>query len=286
MTGLRRMNNASRNHARFCPRCRKLVSVDQSKCPYCGLAWPGAWWRHTILSRVFGSGNTLISTIIGTNVVMYVLCLLISPGALHLSFNPMHLLAPDSRSLIFMGATGTFPIDRFHRWWTLVSASYLHGGLLHIAFNMIALRQIAPLVTREYGTHRMFVIYTLSGMGGFLVSYVAGVAFTIGASAAICGLIGAALYYGKRRGGVYGKAVFRQIGGWILGIALFGLFIPGINNWAHGGGIAAGILLGLLMGYHERIRENRLHRLLSGLCLLGTAAVLVWAVSTTLLYRL
>jgi rhomboid protease GluP len=104
------------------------------------------------------------------------------------------------------------------------------------------------LVIREYGTHRMIVIYTLSGVGGFLVSYLAGVGFTIGASAAVCGLIGAALYYGKSRGGIYGQAVYRQVGGWALGIVLFGLLVPGINNWAHGGGMAAGILMGLLSG--------------------------------------
>jgi hypothetical protein len=129
---------------------------------------------------------------------------------------------------------------------------------------MLALRQISPLVIREYGTHRMTIIYTLSGVCGFLVSYLAGVGFTIGASAAVCGLIGAALYYGKRRGGVYGHAVYRQVGGWALGIVLFGLVIPGINNWAHGGGMAAGILVGLLSGYHERKKENMLHRLLGG----------------------
>jgi rhomboid protease GluP len=280
------MSTPAHNGPLLCPRCRKLVGVEEIRCPYCGLSSPGAWWRRTPLTRLFASGDTLINTIIGANVVMYLFCLMISPGALHLSFNPMQLLAPDGRALIYMGATGTIPIDRFHRWWTLVSASYLHGGILHIAFNMIALRQIAPLVTREYGTHRMFVIYTLSGVGGFLISYVAGVAFTIGASAAICGLIGAALYFGKHRGGIYGRAVFRQIGGWIIGIALFGLFIPGINNWAHGGGIAMGILLGLLMGYQERMRENRLHRWLSGLCLFGTAVILVWAVGTSLLFRL
>ena len=149
------------------------------------------------------------------------------------------------------------------------------AGFFTSLFNMLALRQISPLVIREYGTHRMIVIYTLSGVFGFLVSYLAGVSLTIGASAAVCGLIGAALYYGKRRGGTYGQAVYRQVGGWALGIALFGLAMPGINNWAHGGGMAAGILLGLLMGYHERKKENLRHRLAAGLCLSGTAASLI-----------
>ncbi len=271
--------------ALLCPGCRKLVSADEPKCPYCGLRAPGSRWKNTVLTRGFSSGERLIHTLIAVNAVMYLLSLLMSSRGFHLSGNPMNLLSPDSQGLLLLGATGTIPIDRFHHWWTLASASYLHGGILHIAFNMLALRQIAPLVIREYGTHRMVVIYTLSGVCGFLVSYLAGVSFTIGASAAVCGLIGAALYYGKRRGGVYGQAVYRRVGGWALGIALFGLVVPGINNWAHGGGMAAGILMGLLMGYYERKKENMLHRLLGGLCLSGTAGVLLWAVFTGLFYR-
>jgi rhomboid protease GluP len=204
---------------------------------------------------------------------------------LNLSTNPMLFLSPDSQGLLLLGATGTIPIDRLHHWWTLVSASYLHGGILHIVFNMLALRQISPLVIREYGTHRMIVIYTLSGVGGFLASYLAGVGFTIGASAAVCGLIGAALYYGKRRSDNYGRAVYRQVGGWALGIVLFGLLVPGINNWAHGGGMTAGFLMGLLMGYQERKKENMRHRLLGSLCVFGTAAVLFWTVFTGIVYR-
>jgi len=209
-----------------------------------------------------------------------------SGRGLNLSGNPMTLLSPDNRGLLLLGATGAIPIDRFHHWWTLVSASYLHGGILHIVFNMLALRQIAPLVIREYGTHRMIVIYTLSGVGGFLVSYLAGVSFTIGASAAVCGLIGAALYYGKRRGGNYGQAVYRQVGGWALSIFLFGMVVPGINNWAHGGGMATGIFMGLLMGYHESKKENMRHRLLGSLCVIGTTAVLLWAVFTGMVHQL
>ena len=277
--------HTSRKSALLCPGCRKLVSADESKCPYCGLPTPGSRWKNTVLTRGFSSEERLIHTIIAVNAVMYLLSLLISSRGLHLSGNPMKLLSPDSQGLLLLGATGTIPIDRFHHWWTLVSASYLHGGILHILFNMLALRQISPLVIREYGTHRMIVIYTLTGVCGFLVSYLADVSFTIGASAAVCGLIGAALYYGKRRGGIYGQAIYRQVGGWALGIVLFGLVVPGINNWAHGGGMGSGILLGLLMGYHERKKESMVHRLLGGLCLAGTAAILLWAVFAGLIYR-
>ena len=197
----------------------------------------------------------------------------------------MTLLAPDSQGLFALGATGTFPIDHHQRWWTLVSATYLHGGLLHIMFNMLALRQIGPLVVREYGTHRTLIIYTLGSIGGFLLSYLVGISFTIGASAAVCGLIGSALYYGKSRGGIYGQTIYRQVGGWALGIILFGFIVPGINNWAHGGGMAAGILLGLLVGYRERQPTGRYHRLLGGICLSVTAAVLIWATISGLTYN-
>ena len=278
--------NDSRKSALLCPGCRKLISADEPKCPYCGLPTPGSRWKNSFLTRGFSSDERLINTIIAANVAMYLLSLLMSGRGLNLSANPMSFLSPDSQGLLLLGATGAIPIDRFHHWWTLVSASYLHGGILHIAFNMLALRQISPLVIGEYGSHRMIIIYTLSGVGGFMVSYLAGVSFTIGASAAVCGLIGASLYYGKSRGGPYGQTVYRQVGGWALGIALFGLVIPGINNWAHGGGMASGILMGLLMGYQERKKENMRHRLLGGLCMFGTAAVLLWAVFIGLFHQL
>ena len=278
--------NATRKNALLCPGCRKLISATEPRCPYCGLPKPGSRWKNNFLVKAFGSGEQLINMIIAVNAIMYLLSLLLSDRGLNLSANPMHFLSPDSQGLLRLGATGVIPIDRSHHWWTLVSASYLHGGILHIVFNMLALRQIAPLVIREFGTHRMIVIYTLSGVIGFLISYMAGVNFTIGASAAVCGLIGAMLYYGKRRGGIYGQAVYRQVGGWAIGIVLFGLVVAGINNWAHGGGMAAGAIMGLLLGYNERQKENMRHRLLGSLCLSGTLAVLLWAVFTGLFHQL
>ena len=275
-----------RQGALLCPNCRKLISADESQCPHCGLPTPGSRWKQVIMARGHSAEQRLIQTIIITNIAMFVISLLMSRGGIRLSGNPLFLLSPDNQGLLLLGATGTFPIDQFGRWWTLVSASYLHGGILHIVFNMLAFRQIAPLVTREYGVHRMFSIYTLAGVGGFLVSYLAGVSRTIGASAAICGLIGALLYYGKSRGGTYGQAVYRQVGGWAVSIAIFGIVIPGINNWAHGGGIATGILLAMMLGYQERRKTSAAHRLLGSGCVLVTAGILLWALFTALFYRL
>jgi rhomboid protease GluP len=94
------------------------------------------------------------------------------------------------------------------------------------------------------------------------------------------------LYYGKSRGGAYGQAVFQSIWGWAVGIFIFGFLVPGINNWGHGGGMAGGFVLGLLLGYQERGPERWSHRLLSAGCVIVTGAVLLWAVVVAFLLRL
>ena len=132
----------------------------------------------------------------------------------------------------------------------------------------------------------MFAVYSLSGVSGFWFSYLFDVYWTIGASAAVCGLVGAILYYGKSRGGVYGKALYKQVSMWVLFLFIFGLVVPGINNWGHGGGILAGIGLGFLLGYREKRRENIFHKLLAGSCALATLMVLAWAVARALFFKM
>jgi rhomboid protease GluP len=262
-----------------------LISVDEPRCPHCGTANPGVWWKNNAWTQGLRSPDQLIKAIIYVNVGLYIFSLLLDPLASKLSMNPFSFLSPANRSLVLLGATGTIPIDQLHRWWSVVSANYLHGSVLHILFNMLAFRQLAPFVLQEYGPYRMLSIYTLGGIFGFVVSYFAGVRLTIGASAAVCSLIGASLYYGKSRGGLYGQAVYKQIGGWALGIFLFGFLVPGINNWGHGGGILAGIVLGAMFGYHERRREGVFHRILAGGCMVLTVAVLAWAVVSAVALR-
>ncbi|MCB2183699.1 MAG: rhomboid family intramembrane serine protease [Desulfobulbaceae bacterium] len=271
------MNSPQRKNSLLCPNCRRLISRSDTTCPYCGLKHPAAAWRNLIPSAAFSDPKQLISLIIYTNVGMYILSLLLNPGRTGLAFNPFDFLSPGNRSLLILGSTGTVAIFELHRWWSLLSANYLHGSLLHIIFNMIALKQIGPLVYREYGGYRMFSIYTIGGILGFVLSFLAGVRFTIGASAAVCSLIGAMLYYGKSRGGVYGGNIYSQIGGWAVSIFVFGLLVPGINNWGHGGGMAAGALLGALLGYRERKKENSVHKLLGLGCALLTLLVLFWS---------
>ena len=269
----------------LCPHCGKLISVAEHKCPHCGISRPGARWKNIPITRGLLQSDQLIKTIIYANVGMYLISLLMNPTRMGLSANPFMFLSPSNGALLLLGSSGTIPIDQGHRWWTLVSANYLHGGILHIVFNMIALYQIGPLVLREYGANRLIGLYTLGGIFGFLVSYFAGVRLTLGASAAVCSLIGASLYYGKSRGGAYGQAIYKQISGWVLMLFIFGFLVPGINNWGHGGGIVGGIILGYFLGYHERTKENLFHKSLAGVCVVLTVAVLAWAILSSVYYR-
>jgi rhomboid protease GluP len=226
-------------------------------------------------------GDWIIKTIITVNVLYFAISLLLTAT----TGGSGGFLSPGQMPLMLLGATGTYPIDHFGRYWTLISATYLHGGILHIIFNLMALKQIAPQVVGEYGASRMFSIYTGGGVIGYVVSYLAGVPFTIGASAAVCSLIGALLYYGKSRGGAYGSSVYREVSGWVISLFIFGLIFPGINNWAHGGGILGGIVVGALLGYNERRRENNFDQALALLCGLVTVGALGWAILGAFIYR-
>jgi len=270
----------------LCPHCRRLISSDEPRCPHCGLHAPGMRFRRALLGWLQPGPRDLVRGLITVNVAWFGLSLLVDPAGLGGSLNPLAFLSPSDRGLFLMGATGSLPVLRLGRWWTLLAANFLHGGLLHLFFNMAALAQIGPFVAREYGTARFVALYLITGAAGFLVSVLAGVGLTIGASASLLGLIGAAMYYGRARGGVYGQAVFRQMGGWTVGIFLFGFLLPGINNWAHGGGLAAGFVLGHLLGFRELRPEAPWHRLLA-LALAGlTALSLLWGLVGALAWRL
>jgi rhomboid protease GluP len=269
----------------LCPRCRKIIGSNETVCSWCGMSRSNPWWKAMAFSRGTLGDDWVIQAVIYVNIIFFVLSLLLTRHH-SLSMNPLEFLAPDQTSLLLLGATGTIPMDEFGRFWSLLSANYLHGGILHIAFNLMALRQIAPWVSNEYGTSRMFIIYTVGGVGGYLLSYLAGIPFTIGASAALCALIGSLLYYGRSRGGTYGAMVYREVSGWVVGLILFGLLLPGINNWAHGGGIVSGMILGMLLGYSERRREIAIHRYLAIACGIVTVGCLAWGALGGILFRL
>ena len=272
--------SAQRNSI-LCPNCRKLISLDEPACPYCGLVRPGLHETAGKLQNILFAFEP-VQTILYVNIAFFVLALLLDPRGIFMGGNPLAFLSPSSQSLLMLGASGTIPVIQFHHYWSVVAASFLHGGILHIIFNMMALYQLGPFVLREFGLHRFVSIYILTGVVGFAVSVLAGVQFTIGASASICGLIGAIIYFGKSRGGSYGEAIFKQALGWVVGLVIFGFLFSGINNWAHGGGLLSGLLLSYSMGYNDQKTESAWSKMLAYASILVTAGILVWAVVSSI----
>jgi rhomboid protease GluP len=134
--------------------------------------------------------------------------------------------------------------------WRLFTPVFLHGSILHIAFNMYALTILGPRLERYYGHWRFLALYILSGFGGNVFSMMFTEAASLGSSTAIFGLIGAQgiFYYQNRK--LFGAA-FRQALNSIITIALVNLLIglsPGIDNWGHIGGLVGGIIFAWLSG--------------------------------------
>ena len=261
----------------LCPNCGKLINADAKVCIHCGHRNPSMWGLYPYLRALFGSSSTFVPLIISVCVFFYVLSLLIDPSAILKSHGFFEILSPSMQSLDRLGMTGTYAM--FHgRWWTLVTAIYLHGSLLHILFNMLWTRQLGSLTEELFGTSRLLVIFTISGVFGFIVSNLLGVPFTIGASGSIFGLLGALVYYGRRRGGTFGSAMYRQMGTWAIILFLFGFFMPGVNNFAHAGGFLAGYISATILGFNEIKKETGMHRLLGLLMIIITVLCFALAI--------
>jgi rhomboid protease GluP len=191
---------------------------------------PPGWLDHAPVTRA----------LIALNVAVFVVQLVITRGA-----SLMHL--PPHVALVF-GASYTLSTIGENRWETLVTACFLHDGLLHIGFNMLALWQAGPLVERAVGSARMAPMYLMAGASGNALSvayswFERTAQVTIGASGAISGLLAAALVVGWRVQGWRGPLT-QAMARWLGLVLAFGVFANrsggNIANAAHLGGALAG----------------------------------------------
>ena len=264
----------------LCPRCRKLISSDAPVCPHCGQPRPGMWGFTSLLRRI-GLRIDFTRLIVSTCVGLYLLALLSDPGAILRPRGMMGFLAPSGEASLKFGMTGSYPIFRYGFWWTVITAIYLHGGLLHIFFNMMWVRQLGPVVEELFGPFRLFILFTISGVSGFLLSAVMGHAYTLGASGAIFGLLAASIAYGRRTGA---QLFTRQFLQWAVVLFIFGFVFPGIDNWAHLGGFAGGYGTGHLFS-RRRSTEGIGAYVGAALCLLATIGAFLLQFLTVLTLR-
>ena len=228
----------------LCTSCGVLVGVNDPTCYNCGRRNPGLWGFAPAL-RTLGNDLGFVPVVIGGCVIMYVLSLVMSRDGNSIGLNP------TTGALVILGASGAVPVFTYGWWWTVLTAGWLHGGVLHIFLNVLGITRLGPEVANLDGPGRMVLIYTFSSVCGFTLSSVLGLLplqplfgapVTVGASAAIMGFVGALAHYARRSGS-------RHIGQWAtqyaIAMAVMGLIGFGgirVDNAAHLGGFIGGYL--------------------------------------------
>jgi rhomboid protease GluP len=233
---------------RMCPNCRAFITITDRICPYCG-AQLGPRAIDLRASQFAASfmprANATSVVILMVNITFFLIELIVnyrlfrsSPQALNFG------------TLISLGAKYA-PFIQQGQTWRLITAGFLHGGLLHIAMNSWALFDLVGEVEQFYGTSRLIVAYIFSTVTGFWLSLLWNPgALSTGASAACFGLIGIMLAMGLRqRSDPMAQAVRAYYGRWAVYAMIFS-FLPGFNIdiAAHVGGFVGGFLVGLLAG--------------------------------------
>ena len=263
----------------ICTSCGVLVGVDDDRCYNCNRRNPGLWgWAPAL--RALGNDLGFVPLVIGTCAILYGLTLVFSGGEIGMR-GMLGFLSPSTSALFLFGASGGLPVFAADRWWTVLSATWLHGSALHILFNMMWVRQLAPATAEMYGPGRMVIIYTMAGVAGFALSSFAaeylppllilrGGQFSVGASASIFGLLGALVYYGRRGGS---SIVGNQALSYALILGLFGFFMPGIDNYAHAGGFGGGYLTARIL---DPLKAERIdHMLIAVACLAASLLAII-----------
>ena len=243
-------------------------------------------WGFAPVLRQLGADFGFVPLVIGGSVAVYVLTLLVSGSDLQIAGNGFAFLAPSGRALLLFGMSGAYPVYVYGWWWTLLSATWLHGHLLHILFNMMWVRDLGPATADVIGPARTTIIYVVSGIAGFLLSATAGyylawlpipilhgAPYTMGASASIFGLLGALVHYGRKSGSSY---VHGQAMRYAVILFVFGLIMPGIDNYAHAGGFLGGYATSAF--FNPMTRERGDHVLMAFACLLATFLAIAFSV--------
>ena len=238
---------------RLCPACGTLVGATATKCHQCGANMTFSFAAASrSLSRWMPQTSPVTYAILAICCVMYALSFVItmkfSGGA---GGGLMNLGGIASQINYRLGAS--LPLGGFaggpgdlDEPWRLVTAIFLHGGLLHIGFNMWVLMDIGPMVEEMYGSARYLFLYVVTGVCGYLLSSFAG-HFSVGASGSLLGLIGVLLAATTGRKNMAAQALRSALIRWLIYIAVLGFLFSGTDNYAHFGGVASGYLLGRVM---------------------------------------
>jgi rhomboid protease GluP len=243
-------------HPKICPACGALVGISATRCHECG-----ANLRFSLaalskkLSGIFGEYDAPITTVLlVSNILMFGVSWL-AIAAAGKGGGLSILWGVGGETQYRLGSSFPYSIFILHEWWRLVTAMFLHGGLIHIGFNMMALMQLGPAMEELYGSARYLFFYVVTGAFGFLVS--AGMGnHSLGASGAILGLVGLMLAVTTKRGGAYMHELRSRLISSVVILFVLGFMGMGMDNYAHGAGLAAGFGLGKLFADRQPMNSR------------------------------
>ena len=265
---------------KLCPSCGSLVGINATRCHNCGtnLKFSMAAVNRS-LSGVFAGPAPVTTALLVANLLMFGIEWMAAAaqgqgGGLSI------LWGMGGEPTYRLGMSSPYGIYYLHQWYRLITAMFLHGGLIHIGFNMMALMQLGPALEELYGSARYFFLYIVTGAFGFLVSSFTG-HNSLGASGGLLGLVGAMLAITSKRGGSYMRELRAGLIRSVVILFVLGA-LPGIaiDNWAHGAGLAAGFVLGKIfadrqpMTARERQVANALGWL-AGIAVIASFALMI-----------
>ncbi len=265
---------------KLCPACNALVGVNAARCHECGTNLRFSLAAATRkLSSITGLNSPVSTILLGLNFFLFAIQLMFTiqageAGGLNL------LWRLDWVSAFRLGECYGPAVFFDHQYWRLITAMFLHGGLIHIGFNMMTLMQFGPAVEELYGSPRFLFLYTFTGAFGFLVSALRG-HLSLGASGALLGIMGAVLAITTKRGGMYMRDLRSRLISSLVFLFAIGMFGGlRIDNWAHGGGLVAGFVLGKIFVDREPMNNTEKFRAqllgwISGLAIITTFALML-----------
>jgi len=248
---------------KLCPACSALVGINATRCHECGasLRFSLAALSKSLAGTI--GGEYPVTTVI---LILNVLLFGISVLATSQASGELNLFGSvDGRVLYRLGARQSIAILSGD-WWRLVLPIFLHGGLLHIGMNTMILVDIGSQVERLYGSARYLFVYVFTGICSFVASTAwnivnsGGFGISIGASGALAGLIGLMLGMTTRRGGMYAREIRAQMIRMVLYLVIMAFLPLGIDNAAHFGGLAAGLVLGRFLADREPLNVKEFKR--------------------------
>jgi len=238
-----------------CPNCGAIESINSEKCYRCGAVLTAtssatAEKYGKDVAELFNSDSFLTRTlqvILGIDFLAAVVLTVIWGGTLMAAFFPDESFA---NTLDYLGALKGNSVLAGGEWYRLFTAIFAHFGLLHLLFNSMALGAVGIEAERNLGKIRFLVIFMVGGvLSNFASLMVHGnELFQVGASGAICALIGSLYMIARIRGGLYGEIVRRVVTRWIVLTLIFGFLVPGIDNAAHIAGMIFGAGLTKMLG--------------------------------------